>query len=1476
MLIKLLNPSLASHRSRDYVYVKVSGCDDLFWSPVCDIGVSPNSYGNDRPSAFTDFDWGTGGDVNAPANGTVRLRLHANADATPGTMKTISFWNYDWLRRTDTDLPDPSLRQEGPNKNTASRYISGMLYEETRVVEIVAGSEQEQALPPTLTIASAETSVTEGGDVTFTISANPAPQFDVTVNIAADEEMGSGIDLVASSWLTTIIFPAWQSSTTWTFTTYSDEVALADGTVVGRLLPGEGYAVGAPSSVTLTLVDDDGIGGDGIRGGAPEDPPGDPPGDPPPPPTYAVDPQVIAAVQALASQTQHGTAHVNRWLRALAALGGIHPDGVTGGALTLAEARGMADTYNTPVWNQVVAQLEAKAAFEAAQQTTPAVNLTTATGGTEGSNVTFTLSANPAPAADLAVSVTVVTSGDYGVTAGPRTVTIAGGSTTKTLTLPTTDDSTDEDDGFVMLTVNSGSDYTVGPLSAGIALVRDNDDGAPEQQSPPEQPTQPPPTPEVNVTSAAGGTEGSNVTFTLSANPAPTADLAVSATVATAGDYGVTAGPRTVTIAGGATSQTLTLPTTDDSTDEADGSVTLTLNGGSGYTVGQFSSETAQIQDDDEPQQQQPQQPATYTVDPALIAEVQAHIDAFTARNHAAGIRDWNLILDRLEGRTGMSDAKIAAWLENSKRHGWQDGIVTLPKVQAALAALAAQQTQQTPPTPEVNITSAAGGTEGSNVTFTVSANPAPAADLAVSVTVATSGDYGVTAGPRTVTIAGGATSKTLTLPTTDDATDEADGSVTLTLNGGSGYTVGQFSSETAQIQDDDEPQQQQPEQPVVIPVVSVTGGAGVTEGGNASFTVTANPAPASALTVSVTVSARGDYGATTGSRTVTIPTAGSATFTVATTNDGNDEADGSVTATMNTGNGYTVSASQGAATVSVADDDVPVVSISGGNGITEGGNASFTITANPAPASALSVSVTVTASGDYGATTGSRTVTIPTTGSATLTVGTTDDGNDEADGSVTATLVDGADYDLGTNQAATISVSDDDDAPPVVTPVVSISGGSGVTEGGDASFTITANPTPASALPVSVTVTASGDYGVTTGSRTVTVPTGGSATFTVATTDDGNDEADGSVTATLVDGADYDLGTSASATVSVADDDVPVVSVTGGNGITEGGNASFTITANPVPAANLSVSVTVTASGDYGATTGSQTVTVPTTGSAVLTVGTTDDSADEADGSVTATLVDGADYDLGTNQAATVSVADDDAPPVVTPVVSISGGSGVTEGGNASFTVTANPTPASALSVSVTVSASGDYGATTGSRTVTVPTTGSATLTVGTTDDSADEADGSVTATLVDGADYDLGTNQAATVSVSDDDDAPPVQTAIAISIEDASASESASDLVFRVTLSEASNEDVTVQWATGHSQSPDRARGGQGYDYDFWHARGEIVIRAGETSGTGAVWLNQDSRDEPDEVFTVTLSSPKGATLEREEGTMTIIDDD
>ena len=1207
---------------------------------------------------------------------------------------------------------------------TAFIYRSGPFSVDiTGLTEIKENSPKTTPLEPVVSV-TAGSGVTEGGDATFTVTASPTPaaNLDVSVTVSASGDYG------ATTGQQTVTIPT-TGSVTLTVATTGDDVDEPDGSVTATLdapAADAGYTVSATQGAATVAVSDD--------------------DDPAPTPGYTVDPDVVAAVEYLASQTHHGADHVNRWQRALAALGALDPAGVTGGALTLAEARQMANTYSSPVWDQVVAELEAKEAFEAAQQTpppTPEVSITSVSGGTEGQAVTFTVSANPAPAADLAVSATVATLGDYGVTAGSRTVTIAADTTSKTLTLQTTDDATDEADGSVTLTLNDGSGYTVSATQgAATASVADDD-------------------PVVSISGGGGVTEGGDASFTVTANPAPAADLDVSVTVSQSGDYGATTGQQTVTILAATGSATLTVSTTNDDADEADGSVTATLDtppADAGYTVSAIQgAATVSVSDDDDPAPT-----PGYTVDPEVVAAVEYL--ASQTHHGTAHVNRWQRALAALGALdpAGVSGGALtlAEARQNANTYSSPVWDQVVAELEAKEAFEAAQQTP--PPTPEVSITSASGGTEGQAVTFTVSANPAPAEDLAVSATVATSGDYGVIAGSRTVTIAADTTSKTLTLQTTDDATDEADGSVTLTLNDGSGYTLGQVSSETAQVQDDDDAPQQPQQQ--------------------------------------------------------------------------------------------------------------PVVSISGGGGVTEGGDASFTITASPEPASPITVNVTVSASGDYGATTGSRTVTIPATGSAILTVGTTDDGNDEADGSVTATLVDGADYDLGTNQAATVSVSDDDDAPQQQ-PVVSISGGSGVTEGGDASFTITASPVPAADLTVNVTVTASGDYGASTGSRTVTVTTTGSAILTVGTADDGNDEADGSVTATLVDGADYDLGANRAATVSVADDDVPVVSITAGSGVTEGGNASFTISTSPAPTSALSVSVTVSASGDYGATTGSRTVTVPTGGSATFTVATADDGNDEADGSVTATVNAGNGYTVSASQGtATVSVADDDVP-----VVSITAGSGVTEGGNASFTISTSPTPASALPVSVTVTASGDYGATTGSRTVTIPTGGSATFTVATTNDGNDEADGSVTATVNAGNGYTVSSSQGtATVSVADDDDAPPVETAVTISIADASASENDPDLFFQVTLSEASDEDVTVQWATHHSQSLDRARGGQGYSYDFWHATGEIRIRAGETSGTGAVWLNQDSRDEPDEVFTVALSSPSGATLEREEATMTIIDDD
>ena len=237
-------------------------------------------------------------------------------------------------------------------------------------------------------------------------------------------------------------------------------------------------------------------------------------------------------------------------------------------------------------------------------------------------------------------------------------------------------------------------------------------------------------------------------------------------------------------------------------------------------------------------------------------------------------------------------------------------------------------------------------------------------------------------------------------------------------------------------------PQEEQPEQAEVQPAtpatpeLSLSAGSAVDEGGNATFTVTADPAPQSDLTIAWTVAQSGEYldAPGTGGRTVTLAAgATSVALSVATVDDAADEADGSVSVTLDTGTGYTVATGKGSAAVAVRDNDEPTVSIAAGSGVTEGAAASFTVSASPMPVAPLDVTLTIGQSGDFAASgeTGSRTVTVPVTGSATVEVATDDDGADEPDGSVTASVDAGTGYTVAAapDNAATVAVSDNDAA---------------------------------------------------------------------------------------------------------------------------------------------------------------------------------------------------------------------------------------------------------------------------------------------------------------------------------------------------------------------------------------------------------------------------------------------------------------
>ncbi len=544
----------------------------------------------------------------------------------------------------------------------------------------------------------------------------------------------------------------------------------------------------------------------------------------------------------------------------------------------------------------------------------------------EGSAASFTVSASSPPAADLAVGVAVAASGDFGVAAETRTVTIPKGAASATLAVATADDSVDELDGSVTVTLKAGGDgYTVSG-SAATASVGVADDDVP-----------PPVVAEVSIAAGGDVVEGGNAVFTLSASPTPNADVDVDVSVSAAGEWGVAGGSRTVRFAAGAATATLMVATADDEVDEADGSVSVALDApgaDAGYTVSSSAGSAAVgVADDD--------------VDPLTVYMM---FFSRSIEEHGAGydnqaqlnigltrtLRAWETLsvplsvtggeegthwvmrdlgdadavfADDFEVTLGPGDQLVELVLTAVADSDWVDEEITVsygtagraPKlngstegvvlgvswgpdgVERADGSTTVVIVDGDDPPPRVDIISAAGGTEGTAATFTIASSAPVAADLDISVDIASSGEWGATVGTATVTIPKGATQATLTVGTVDDSVDEADGSITVTVAAGSGYTVGPQATRAVQILDDDDP----PPEPVVAacagrPTVSVAD-ATAARGDDLEFVISLSCRAAHDVTVYYFVVRGGAYSA--GARatiagggthtTVSVPTAG-------------------------------------------------------------------------------------------------------------------------------------------------------------------------------------------------------------------------------------------------------------------------------------------------------------------------------------------------------------------------------------------------------------------------------------------------------------------------------------------------------------------------------------------------------------------------------------------------------------------------
>ena len=683
---------------------------------------------------------------------------------------------------------------------------------------------------------------------------------------------------------------------------------------------------------------------------------------------------------------------------------------------------------------------------------------------------------------------------------------------------------------------------------------------------------------------------------------------------------------------------------------------------------------------------------------------------------------------------------------------------------------------------------------------------------------------------------------------------------------------------------------------------VSISGGGAVTEGDEATFTVTLSGSPGADLVVDYATAAgtagASDFMATNDTLTFPADTLTlTQTFTVPTTADAQVEGDETFTATLSANGssplpaGFTLGTTTATATITAGGS--ATVSISGGGAVTEGDEATFTVTLSGSPGADLVVDY-ATAAGTAGASdfmATNDTLTFPadtTTLTQTFTVPTTADDQVEGDETFTATLsANGSSplptgFTLGTTTAtATITAGG--------SATVSISGGGAVTEGDEATFTVTLSASPGAEVVVDYATAAgtagASDFMATNDTLTFAADTPDlTQTFTVSVENDAQVEGDETFTATLsANGssplpAGFTFGTTmATATITAAGS--ATVSISGDDDVTEGDEATFTVTLSASPGAEVAVDY-ATAAGTAGAsdfTARSGTLTFPAdtlTLTQTFTVQTTADAQVEGDETFTATLsANGSSplptgFTLGTTTATATITAGGSA------TVSISGGGAVTEGDEATFTVTLSASPGAEVVVDYATAAgtagAGDFAARSDTLTFAADTlTLTQTFTVPTTADAQVEGDETFTATLSANpttplpTGFTLGTPTAtATITAGG---------AATVSISSSGDVTEGDEATFTVTLSASPGADVVVDYAS--------AAGTAGAN-DFT-ARSGMLTFAADTltlTQTFTVQTTADVQVEGDETFTATLSAnpttplPTGFTLGTTTATATI----
>ncbi|MCZ8189062.1 MAG: endo-1,3-1,4-beta-glycanase ExsH, partial [Microcystis sp. LE19-338.1B] len=707
----------------------------------------------------------------------------------------------------------------------------------------------------------------------------------------------------------------------------------------------------------------------------------------------------------------------------------------------------------------------------------------------------------------------------------------------------------------------------------------------------------------------------------------------------------------------------------------------------------------------------------------------------------------------------------------------------------------------------------------------------------------------------------------TVTIDPTPDTIVENNETVALTLAAGTVYTVGTTTPVTGTITNDD------------TSVTLAVSPASVTEDGttNLIYTFTRSGVTTNSLTVNYTLGGTAtlntDYTRTGTNNTVTFAAGSStATVTVDPTADTTVENNETVALTLAAGTGYTIG-TPNAVTGTITNDDFPSITLAvSPASVTEDGttNLIYTFTRSGLTTNPLTVNYTIggtaTLNTDYTRTGTNNTVTFAAGSStATVTVDPTADTTVESDETVALTLAAGTGYTIGTTTPVTGTITNDDTS---VTLAVSPSS---VTEDGTSNLIYIFIRTGDTTNPLTVNYSIGGT--ATNGSDYTLLPTSvifeansAIATVMVDPTADTTVENNETVALTLAAGTGYIIGTTNAVTGTITNDDTSVTLAVSPASVTEDGttNLIYTFTRSGVTTNALTVNYTLggtaTLNTDYTRTGTTNTVTFAAGSStATVTIDPTADTTVESDETVALTLAAGTGYTIGTTNAVTGTITNDDLPSITLAISPAS----VTEDGtsNLVYTFTRSGVTTNSLTVNYTLGGTAtlntDYTRTGTTNTVTFAAGSStATVTVDPTADTIVESNETVILTLASGTGYTVGTPNAATGTITDDDTSVTSQ----LSINDITVVEGKDNhAILTVTADNPNPQPITFNYTTAPIDAT--------ANVDYTSKTGTITIAPNTSTATISIPILNDNLNEPDEAFTVTLSNPVNTTINPDE---------